>query len=57
MRQTCENSWKSMTITNVLAYIVRNLLDSEFIRVFLVCAALFGVHLVEPYLFDTLVFF
>ena len=38
------------TITNTLACIVRAFQDVEFINVFLVCAAVLGVHLIEPYL-------
>jgi hypothetical protein len=38
------------TITNTLAYIVRSFEDMEFINIFLVVAALIGIHLVEPYL-------
>ena len=37
-------------ITNTLACIVRAFQDVEFINVFLVCAAVIGVHLIEPYL-------
>ena len=38
------------TITNTLACIMRAFEDVEFLNVFLVVAALLGIHLIEPYL-------
>ena len=38
------------TITNTLACIVRAFEDVEFINVFLVMAAVLGIHLIEPFL-------
>lgn len=44
------NLEKYDTITSTLACTVRAFQDVEFINVFLVCSALLGVHLIEPYL-------